>query len=162
MDIKFLSKKLRRIQESGYFSTCNRECRKLIKDNSKTLGLNILGKSVGTAVSLSTGLFLLSPVSKIVLGHIATLVGENGLFGKLCSVKCILKNIEKQIRRNEHKEIEDKNLINEYNKYKVIEKKLEMEIFDLMGNIKRKDMVKHDKVKRLYNKIIDSVELFSL
>jgi len=162
MDNNFLSNKLKKIQESGYFSNCNKECRKLIKDNAKNLGLNILGKGIGTVITVTTGAFLMSPVAKAVLGNISVLIGENGLFGKLCSVKCILKNIEKQIRRNEHKNINDVHLLNEYDKYKELEKKLQIEVFDLMEKIKRKDMVRYDKLKRLYNNILDSVELFSI
>jgi len=162
MDNNFLSNKLKKIQEMGYFSNCNRECRRLVKDSMKNLGLNILEKGVGATISTATGFFLLSPITKVILRNILVLIGENGLFRKFCSVKCILKNIEKQIRRNEHKNINDAHLLNEYNKYKDIEKKLKIEIFDIMEKIKRKDMVKYNKLKRLYNNILESVEVFSI
>jgi hypothetical protein len=162
MNNHYLSNQLHKIQEEGYFSTCRKECRKYIKDNSKSLKLTLSSEIIGGAFSYITGTYFLGLALKSATELFTRLTGVNGLFQEYCSIKCSIKNYEKIIRRQEKRGIFDENIKNKLDSLKNNLNNMENEIDKSIIIIGKKDKIKYDKLKRLKKNIDDSVELFSL
>lgn len=162
MDKKFINIKLIKLQEfesTSYFSPCRKECRKIIRDYSENINLklaiNFLGIATGSA-------YFLYSFGKNIKKLYDVLTGPNGLISEYCSTKCIIKNYEKTIRRENKRGIADSDSKIKLDEYKEkllgIKKKIDFSI----EKIEKDDKIKASKIKRLVDHIDDSVELFSI